>query len=87
MLAYEITVLWALTHPPTLNFCSFSSKARPEAMQEIRDNTSVDQCSDIPDELMRPYLAVPTYLMELLWNFHLFLGGWKVEPFVCVSPT
>jgi hypothetical protein len=47
-----------------------------EAMQEIQDNTNMDPCSNLPNELVRPYLAVPTYLMELLWNFsHLILGG------------
>jgi hypothetical protein len=35
-------------------------------MQEIRDNTSVDPCLDLPDKLMHLYLKVPTYLMELL---------------------
>jgi hypothetical protein len=65
MLVYEINVLGAPTHPPSLNFCSSSSKAKPEAMQEIRDNTSVDPCSNLPNESMWPYLAVPTYLMEL----------------------
>jgi hypothetical protein len=33
-------------------------------MQEIRDNTSVDPSLDLPNGLMRPYLAVPIYLME-----------------------
>jgi hypothetical protein len=46
-------------------------------MQEIRDNTSVDPCSDLPDELMQSYLAVPTYLMEPLWNFSPCLGWLK----------
>jgi hypothetical protein len=87
MLEHEIGVLWVPTHPPSLNFCSSSSKARPEAMQEIWDNTSVDSCSDLADELMQPYLAVRTYLMELLWIFHLVLCGWKVELFTRVSPT
>jgi hypothetical protein len=63
--------------PPSLNFCSSSSKARPEALQEIRDNTSVGPLSDVPDELMQPYLAVPTYIMELLWNF--FTLSWAVQ--------
>jgi hypothetical protein len=40
-------------------------QAKSEAMQEIRDNTSVDPCLDLPNELMRPYLAVPIYIMEL----------------------
>jgi hypothetical protein len=88
MLMHEIGVLWVPTHPASLNFCLSSSKAEPEAMQDIWDNISVDPCSNLPNELMRPYLAVPTYLMELLWNFsHLVLGGWKVEPFICVSPA
>jgi hypothetical protein len=88
MLAHEIDILWAPTHPPSLNFCSSSSKAKPEAVQEIRDNTSVDPCSNLPNESMYPYLVVPTYLMELLWKkFHLVLDGWKVEPFVHISPT
>jgi hypothetical protein len=69
MLAHEIGVLWASTHPQSLNFCSSLIKARLEAMQEIRDNTSVDPCSDLLNELLRPYRAVPTYLMELLWKF------------------
>jgi hypothetical protein len=34
-------------------------------MQEIQDNTSVDPCSNLSNELMWLYLAVPTYLMEL----------------------
>jgi hypothetical protein len=64
------------------------SKVQPEAMQEIQDNTSVDPCSNIPNELVRPYIVVPTYLMELLWNFsHPVLGSQIVEPFVCVSPA
>jgi hypothetical protein len=66
MLALEIGILWAPTHPPSLIFFSSLSKARPEAMQEIRDKTSVDPCLDLPDELMWPYLVVPTYLMKLL---------------------
>jgi hypothetical protein len=45
-------------------------------MQEIRDNTGVDPCSNLPNESMWPYLAVPTYLMELLWNF--FTLSWVV---------
>jgi hypothetical protein len=35
-------------------------------MQEIRDNTNVDPCSNLPNESMWPYLTVLTYLMELL---------------------
>jgi hypothetical protein len=66
MLVHKIGVLRVPTHPPSSNFCSSSSKARPEAMQEIRDNPSVDPCSDLPDELMWPYLTDPTYIMELL---------------------
>jgi hypothetical protein len=69
MLVHEISVLWAPTHPPSLNFCSSSSEAKPEAIQEIWDNTSVDPCLDLPNELMRPYLAVPTYLKELSVEF------------------
>jgi hypothetical protein len=38
-------------------------------MLEIRDNTSVDPCSNLPNELMWLYLAVPTYLMELFVEF------------------
>jgi hypothetical protein len=55
--------------PPSLNFCSSSSKAKPEAMQEMRGNTSVDTCLGLQNKLMWSYLAVPTYLMELWWNF------------------
>jgi hypothetical protein len=88
MLVHKIGVLWAPTHPPILNFWSSSRKAEPKAMQEIRDNTSVDPSSNLPNELMRPYLVGPIYLVELLWNVsHLVLGGWKVEPFICVSPA
>jgi hypothetical protein len=88
MFVHEIGVLWAPTHPLSFNFCSSSSKAEPEAMQEIRDTTSVDPCLNLANELVQPYLVVPTYIMELLWNFsHPVLGGWKVEPFICVSPT
>jgi hypothetical protein len=64
-------------HPLSLNFCLSLSKARPEAMQEIRDNTSVDPCSNLPNESMWPYLAVPTYLMELFVEF--FNSSWAVE--------
>ena len=35
MLVHEINVLWAPTHPPSLNFCSSSSKAKPKAVQEM----------------------------------------------------
>ena len=64
-------------HPPSLNFCSSSRKAKPEAMQEIRNITSVEPCLDLPNGLMRPYLAVPTYLMELFVEF--FTSSWVVE--------
>jgi hypothetical protein len=65
------------THPPSLNFCSSSSKAKLVAMQEIQDNTSVDPCLDLPNGLMRPYLVVPTYLMEHFVEF--FTLSWVVE--------
>jgi hypothetical protein len=77
MLAHEINVLWAPTHPPSLNFCSSSSKAKPETMLEIRDNTSVNPCSNLPNESMWSYLTVPTYLMEILVEF--FISSWEVE--------
>jgi hypothetical protein len=38
-------------------------------MQEMRGNTSVDTSLDFPNKLMWSYLAVPTHLMELWWNF------------------
>jgi hypothetical protein len=63
--------------PPSLNFCSSSSKAKPEVMQEIQDNTSVDPCSNLPNESMWPYLTVPTYLMELFVKK--FTSSWVVE--------
>jgi hypothetical protein len=77
MLAHEISVLRAPTHPLSLNFCSSLSKAKPKAMQEIRDNTSVYPCLDSSNRLMRPYLAVPTYLIELFVEF--FTSSWAVE--------
>jgi hypothetical protein len=77
MLAHEIGVLCVPTHPPSLNFCSSSSKAKPEAMQGIRDHTSVDPCLDLPNRLIRPYLAVPIYLMGLFVEF--FTSSWAVE--------
>jgi hypothetical protein len=46
-------------------------------MQEIRDNTSVDPCSNLPNELMWPYLAIPTYLMELF--VEIFTSSWAVK--------
>jgi hypothetical protein len=64
-------------HPPSLKFCSSSSKAKPEAMQEIQDNTNIDPCSNLPNESMWPYLAVPNYLMELFVEF--FTLSWVVE--------
>jgi hypothetical protein len=50
------------------------SKAKLEAMQEMRGNTSVDTCLDLLNKLMWSYLAVPTHLMELWWNFPPCLG-------------
>jgi hypothetical protein len=69
MLVHKIGVLWAPTHPPSLNFCSSSNKAKPEAMQEMRGNTSAGTCLDLTNKLMWSYLAVPTQLIELWWNF------------------
>jgi hypothetical protein len=77
MMVHEISVLWAPRHAPSLNFCSSSSKAKPKAMQEIWDNTSVDPYLDLPNGLMRPYLAVPTHLMELFVK--IFTISWAVE--------
>jgi hypothetical protein len=69
-----------------LNFWSSSSKAKPEAMQNMRGNTSVDTCLELPNKLMWSYLAVPTYLMELWWNFLPCLGQLKGETFrLCLS--
>jgi hypothetical protein len=66
--------------------CSSRSKAKPEAMQEIQDNTSVDPCLDLRNGLMRPYLTVPTYLMVLWWNFSPCLGRLKDRTFyLCLS--
>jgi hypothetical protein len=62
---------------PKLKLYSSLSKAKPKAIQEIRDNTSVDPCLDLPNGVMRPYLAVPTYLMELFVEF--FTLSWMVE--------
>jgi hypothetical protein len=52
MLAHEIDLLWVQTHPRILNFCLSPSKAKQEAMQEIRDNTSVEPSSNLPNESM-----------------------------------
>jgi hypothetical protein len=46
-------------------------------MQEVQDNTIVDPCLDLPNRLMRPYLTVPTYLMEYFVEF--FILSWVVE--------
>jgi hypothetical protein len=46
-------------------------------MQEIQDNTNVDPSSNLPNELVRPYLVVRTYLLELLLNF--LTLSWAVE--------
>jgi hypothetical protein len=46
-------------------------------MQEIQDNTNVDPSSNLPNELVRPYLVVHTYLLELLLNF--LTLSWAVE--------
>jgi hypothetical protein len=56
---------------PSLNFCSFSSKAKAEAIQQMQGNTSIDTCLDLPNKLTWSYLAVPTYLMEhiLEWMY------------------
>jgi hypothetical protein len=56
-------------------------------MQEMRGNTSVDTYLDLPNKLMWSYLTVPTYLMEFGGIFCFVLGGWKMEPFIYVSPT
>jgi hypothetical protein len=48
--------------------------------------TSVDTCLDLPNKLMWSYLAVPSYLMELWWNFSSYLGRLKDETFrLCLS--
>jgi hypothetical protein len=71
---------------PKLKLSSSSSKVNPEGMQEIWDNTSVDSCSSLPKESMWSYLVVPTYLMELLWNFSPHLGWLKGGTFrSCLS--
>jgi hypothetical protein len=86
MLVHEISNLWVPTHPPSLNFCSSSSKAKPEPMQEMQGNTNVDTCLNLPNKLMWSYLAVPTHLMELSWNFSPCLGRLKDETFrLCLS--
>jgi hypothetical protein len=55
-------------------------------MQEIRDNTSVNPSLNLPNKSMWPYLAVPTYLMELLWNFSSCLEQLKGRTFrLCLS--
>jgi hypothetical protein len=46
-------------------------------MQEIRDNTNVDPLLDLRNGLMRPYLEVPTYVMEPFVEF--FTMSWVVE--------
>jgi hypothetical protein len=60
---------------------SANTSPKLEAMQEMRDNTSVDICLDLPNKLMWSYLAVPTYFMELWWNFLPCLGWLKDETF------
>jgi hypothetical protein len=66
--------------PPSLNFCSSSRKAKPEAMQEMRGSTSVDTCLDLSN------LTVPSYLMEIWSNFSPCLGQLKDGTFrVCLS--
>jgi hypothetical protein len=46
-------------------------------MQKIQNNTSVDPCLDLPNELMWSYIVVPTYLMELFVEF--FTSSWAIE--------
>jgi hypothetical protein len=60
--------------------------AHPRAMQEMRGNTSVDTCLDLPNKLMWSYLVVPTYLMELWWNFSPCLGWLKDGTFHLCLP-
>jgi hypothetical protein len=62
---------------PKLKLCLSSSKAKTEAMQEMRDNTSVNPCSNLPNESMWPYLAALTYLMKLFVEF--FTLSWVIE--------
>jgi hypothetical protein len=86
MLAHEIGVLWVPAHPLSLNFCSSSSNAKPEAIQEMWGNTSVDTCLDLTNKLMWSYLAVPTYLIQLCCNFSPCLKWLKDETFcLCLS--
>jgi hypothetical protein len=79
VISYIHLICWCMkstgasTHPPSLNFCSSLSKA----MQEMRGHTSVDTCLDLPNKLMLSYLTIPTYLMELWWNFSPCLGWLK----------
>jgi hypothetical protein len=55
-------------------------------MQEMRGNTSVDTCLELPNKLMWSYQAVPTHLMELWWNFSRCLLRLKDGTFrLCLS--
>jgi hypothetical protein len=55
-------------------------------MNEMRGNTSVDTCLDLPNKLMWSYLTVPTHLMELWWNFSPCLVWLKDGTFrLCLS--
>jgi hypothetical protein len=71
MLAHEIDVLWVPTHPPSLNFCSSSSKAKPEAVQEIRDNTN-KSC------YVEKYLAL-VGMCTSLRNLSIFIQLWSIS--------
>jgi hypothetical protein len=62
---------------PKLKLLLILGQSQLEAMQEIRDNISVNPCLDLPNGLLMPYLAVPTHLMELFVEF--FTLSWVVE--------
>jgi hypothetical protein len=61
-------------------------QTKHEAMQEMRGNTSVDTCLDLPNKLMWSYPTIPTHLMELWWNISPCLGWLKDGTFrLCLS--
>jgi hypothetical protein len=88
MLAHEIDVLWAPTYPPSSNFWSSSSKAKPKAMWEIQDNTSVDPCSNLPKNQcglnLRSLLTSWVFFMEFSPCLGLLKGG-TFRPYLLLS--
>jgi hypothetical protein len=56
-------------HIPKLKLLLILAKPNLKQCKKFETTQNVDPSSNLPNESMWSYLVVPTYLMELLWNF------------------